>query len=207
MAETDVIRYWLRKEVEEDDGDDLDVEALEDREDLLEELIERKPLAESVFAERDRQWYRFTLSGNELRGLEAVRGPDDEGWRAVARGGLVESIAERILAADDLERFDGESPKDLTKVADFAAGVSGEEDLEELIVVGGGEDRPTSSMETTGRSAWRFTSWRRTNTSNRARTWASTAIGSYPTVASLEAAELTVGCDERQETSRSFRVP
>jgi hypothetical protein len=34
------------------------------------------------------------------------------------------------------------SPKGLTKVADFAAGVSGEEDLEELIVVGGGEDRP-----------------------------------------------------------------
>jgi hypothetical protein len=132
----------LRKEIEEDDGDDLDIEALEDRADLLEELIERKPLAESVFAERDRQWYRFTLSGNELRGLEVVRGPDDEGWRAVARGGLVESIAERILAADDLERFDEESPKDLTKVADFAAGVSGEEDLEELIVVGGGEDRP-----------------------------------------------------------------
>lgn len=142
VAETEVIRYWLRKEVEEDDEDTLDIDALETREELLDELIERKPLAESVFAEQDCEWYRFTLAENELRGLEVVKGPDNEGWRAVAHGGLIESIAERILAADDLEQFTQAVPKDITKVAEFADNVSGEEDLEELIVVGEREDRP-----------------------------------------------------------------
>jgi hypothetical protein len=142
VAESDVIRYWLRKEVEEDEDDDLDVEALEDREELLDELVERKPLAESVFAEEDHDWYHLALAENELRGLEVVRGPPDEGWRAVAKGGLIESTAERILAADDLERFGQNVPKDLQKVADFADNVSSDDELEELIVVGDEDGRP-----------------------------------------------------------------
>ena len=142
VAETDVIRYWLRKEIEEDDEDNLNPDTLNGREELLEALVERKPLAESVFAEADREWHRLVLSEHELRGLEVVKGDENEGWRAVAKGGLIESIAERILAADDLDAFDNEVPKNLTKVADFANNVSSETELEELIVVGDENGRP-----------------------------------------------------------------
>lgn len=142
VPETEVIRYWLRKEIEEDDQDDLDPDTIDDRDELLQELIDRKPLSESVFAETDCEWYRIVLSENELRGLEVVRGPEDEGWRAVAKGGLIESIAERILATDDLDKFDDEVPKNLTKVTDFADNVSSETELEELIVVGEEDGRP-----------------------------------------------------------------
>ena len=142
VTEIDVIEYWLRKEIEEADEDNLDPDTLDGREELLEALVERKPLAESVFAETDREWYRLVLSEHELRGLEVVRGPDNEGWRAVAKGGLIESIAERIFAADDLDAFDNEIPKDITKVTDFANSVSNEPELEELIVVGDESGRP-----------------------------------------------------------------
>ena len=142
VPETTVLQYWLRKEIEESDADDLAVEAIEDRDELLDELIERKPLAESIFAERDCTWYRLVLSKDELRGLEVVPGPNDEGWRAVAKGGLIESIAERILAADDLDEFDREVPKSLEKVTSFAETVTEDETLEELIVVGEAEGRP-----------------------------------------------------------------
>jgi hypothetical protein len=142
VPETEVLRYWLRKEVEENDEDDLDVKAIEDRDTLLAELSERKPLAESIFADRDCEWYRLVLSEAELRGLEVVKDPDNEGWRAVAKGGLIESIGERILAADDLEQFDKEVPKSIEKVAEFAENVSSDETLEELIIVGEGNGRP-----------------------------------------------------------------
>ena len=59
IAETNVIEYWLRKETEEDDEVDLDPDTLDGREELLEALIERKPLVESVFAEADRECYRL----------------------------------------------------------------------------------------------------------------------------------------------------
>lgn len=142
VPEIEVIRYWLRKEIEEDDADELDPDTLDDRDELLQALIERKPLSESIFAETDRHWYHVVLSENELRGLEVVNGPEDEGWRAVAKGGLIESIAERILAADELDEFDDEVPKSLTKVTDFANEVSSETDVEELIVVGDEDGRP-----------------------------------------------------------------
>ena len=142
VPETEVLRYWLRKEVEEDDEDDLDVDSIEERDELLAELNERKPLAESIFADRECEWYRLVLSEEELRSLEVVKGPDDEGWRAVAKGGLIESAAERILAADDLEQFDQEVPKPIEKVAEFAEHVSSDEELEELIIVGEEEGRP-----------------------------------------------------------------
>ena len=142
VAETEVIRYWLRKEIEEDTEDNLDPDTLDDRKELLDALVDRKPLAESIFGEADRNWYRLVLSEHELRGLEVVRGPENEGWRAVAKGGLIESIAERILAADNLDAFDNEVPKNLTKVADFADNVSSETELEELIVVGDENGRP-----------------------------------------------------------------
>jgi hypothetical protein len=142
IAETEVIQYWLRKEVEEDEDDNLDIEALEDREELLNELIDRKPLAESIFVDQDCEWYDLTLAENELRGLEVVKGPSNEGWRAVAKGGLIESTAERIFAADDLEQFSQNVPKDLQKVADFADSVSSDDELDELIVVSEEDDRP-----------------------------------------------------------------
>ena len=142
IPETEVIQYWLRKEVEENDVDTLDVGTLENREKLLNELIERKPLAESIFVDQDCEWYHLTLSEDELRGLEVVKGSEDEGWRAVAKGGLIESIAERILAADDLEQFSQDVPKDLPKVADFAESVSSDDELEELIIVGEEKERP-----------------------------------------------------------------
>ena len=142
VAETEVIRYWLRKEIEEDTEDNLDPDTLDDRKELLDALVDRKPLAESIFGEADRDWYRLVLSEHELRGLEVVRGPENEGWRAVAKGGLIESVAERILAANDLDAFDNEVPKNLTKVADFADNVSSETELEELIVVGDENGRP-----------------------------------------------------------------
>lgn len=141
VSEMEVIRYWLRKEVEEDD-DQLDVEAIEDKATLLSELTERKPLASSIFEERDCEWYRLVLSRDELRGLEVVKGPDDKGWRTVAKGGLIESIAERIFAADDPDRFDREVPKSIEKVTDFADDVSSGTEFEELIVVGEEEGRP-----------------------------------------------------------------
>lgn len=142
VPETEVLRYWLQKEVEEDDEDDLNVGGITDKNELYAELRERKPLAESIFAEQNYEWYRLVLSEDELRGLEVVKGPDDEGWRAVAKGGLIESIAERILAADDLDQFDQDVPKPIEKVAAFAENVSDDEELEELIIVGEEDGRP-----------------------------------------------------------------
>lgn len=58
------------------------------------------------------------------------------------RGGLIESIAERILAAEALEQFEREVPKDLTMVADIAEGASGDEEFGELIISGTEDERP-----------------------------------------------------------------
>ena len=79
VAETEVIRYWLRKEIEEDTEDNLDPDTLDDRKELLDALVDRKPLAESIFGEADRNWYRLVLSEHELRGLEVVHASVGEG--------------------------------------------------------------------------------------------------------------------------------
>lgn len=142
IPETEVLRYWLKEEMEEENNENLDPEAITEKDKLLSELIDRKPLAKSVFTERDRTWYRLILSEDELRGLEIVPGPDDEGWRAVAKGGLIESIAERILAADNLEQFDEMISKSLDKITGIAETVSGKDEFEELIIVGDKEGRP-----------------------------------------------------------------
>lgn len=136
-----VLRYWLAEEAAEDDGD-LAVDTIDDEAVLLDELIERKPLAESVFAERALEWYHVELDEEELRALRVVPGPSGEGWRSVAENGRIESVAEKIHEADDLDWLNEATEKDVEKVRSIAQNLQTQEAMEELIVVGDREDPP-----------------------------------------------------------------
>lgn len=55
----------------------------------LELLDDRRELAESIVLEEDLERYRLELTEGELRGPLVVKGPEGEGWRAVAEGSAV----------------------------------------------------------------------------------------------------------------------
>ena len=139
VSDTDVMRYWLGEEVDETDGD-LDPEALGTEPALRQELLDRNDIAERVFGAEPADWYRADLSADELRNLRVVVGPHDEDWRALTDDNRIESVAERIRDADDVERLDEKSPKDLREVVEFADDLAEGGDVGRLVVVKEGED-------------------------------------------------------------------
>lgn len=142
VSKEEVIRYWLTKELEEEEEPNIEPETIEDEAKLLGELVDRKPLAEGVFAERDREWYHIDLDEVELRELTVVKGEDGEGWRSVADDGRIESVASGIEETDDLEALNERTEKDLEKVVGIAHDLPSKEDMEELIVVGERGENP-----------------------------------------------------------------
>ncbi|WP_115865627.1 hypothetical protein [Halorussus litoreus] len=145
VSPDEVMRYWLREEVgdERDDasGDDRpDPDELATEPALREELFERKPIAERAFAAEPADWYRVDLSEHELRDLRVVVGPHDEDWRALTDDDRVESIAERIRDAEDVEKLDAETPKDLREVVEMADEIARERPESRLIVLKEGDD-------------------------------------------------------------------
>lgn len=110
-----VVREWADQQLD-DEGVDLDSRSPEE---LVELFEDRQRLAESIFLEEDLEWYRVQLTEAELRNLLVVKGPEDEGWRAVADGNDVESVAERIARAD-VESLDEDVPKDVVDVREIA---------------------------------------------------------------------------------------
>ena len=134
----EVLRYWLAEELEEE----KDSEEIDDERELLRELVDRKPLAEWVFEERDREWYHVDLDEEELRALTVVKGESGEGWRSVAEDGRIESVARGIEEGDDLETLNARTEKDLEKVVGIAHDLPSKEAMEELIVVGEPGENP-----------------------------------------------------------------
>jgi hypothetical protein len=128
-----MLRHWLAKEVHENDGDDLDVEAIDDDDRLLAELIDRKPIAESIFENSDLRWYHLDLEVEELEALHTVKGESGEDWRAITEDNSIASIADHIHAADNLADLD--TPKDLEQVVEFAAKFPDDIEMEEVIAV------------------------------------------------------------------------
>lgn len=129
----EMLRHWLEKEVHENEDDGLDVGAIDDEERLLEELIDRKPIAESIFEDSDLQWYHLDLEEDELEALHTIKGESGEDWRAITEENTIESIADHIHEADGLDDLD--TPKDLEQVVDFASKFPDDIEMEELIAV------------------------------------------------------------------------
>ena len=132
ISREEMLRHWLEKEVHENDGDDLAVDAIDDEDRLLDELVERKPIAESIFADSDLRWHHLDLHEDELEALHTIKGESGEDWRAITEENTITSIADHIHEADDLAELD--TPKDLEQVVDFASKFPDEIEMEELIV-------------------------------------------------------------------------
>lgn len=112
-----VAREWAGQEFAEDR--DIDVES-RPPEELVEMFEDPEQLAKSIFFEEDLEWCQIALTERELRNLLVVKGPEDKGWRAVAEGNDIESVAERIAEADSVEALNEEVPKDVADITDMA---------------------------------------------------------------------------------------
>ena len=133
-----VVRQWVEQETEEE-YDDLESRSIEELVALLEDP---QRLAASIFFEEDLEWYRIELTEEELRDVLVVKGPDGEGWRAVADGNDIESIARRIADADDIESLNEDVPKDVAYVRETAAEHESDEKRGSFIVVQESADEP-----------------------------------------------------------------
>ena len=133
ITREEMLRHWLEKEVHENEGDDLDVETIDDEDRLLAELVERKPIAESIFEDSDLRWYHLHLDEDELEALHTVKGDSGEDWRAITDDNTIASIADHIHGADDLADLD--TPKDLEQVVEFASKFPDDIEMEEVIAV------------------------------------------------------------------------
>jgi hypothetical protein len=170
VPETEVVRYWLGEEVDDEsdwkDDELLDPDTIDTEPALREELLERKPIASRVFGAEPAEWYHADLSEEELRDLRVVVGPHDEDWRALAEDNRVGTIAERIyeVETDDgttgktdettsVAELDAESPKDLREVVKMADAIDPEGRKVGSSSPGRATTRPTSRTVTTGR--WR----------------------------------------------------
>jgi hypothetical protein len=157
VPETEVVRYWLGEEVDDEsdwkDDELLDPDTIDTEPALREELLERKPIASRVFGAEPAEWYHADLSEEELRDLRVVVGPHDEDWRALAEDNRVGTIAERIyeVETDDgttgktdettsVAELDAESPKDLREVVEMADHIDPEGPESRLIVAREGDD-------------------------------------------------------------------
>lgn len=139
VSPEEVLTYWLGQEVEDEpdgpDPDELDTEPA-----LREELFERIPIAERAFAPEPADWYLADLTEDALRDLRVVVGEPEQDWRALTEDDRIESVAERIHEADDVERLDAETPKDLREVVELADEIEESGPEGRLIVVEEGDD-------------------------------------------------------------------
>ena len=140
VSREQVMRYWLREELDDAEDDPLDPDAIETEPALSEELFERKPIAERAFGAETADWYHGDLSESELRNLRVVVGPHEQDWRAVTDDDRIESIAERIYEADELGELDEEIPKNLTKVLEMADAIESSGPESRLVVLKEGDD-------------------------------------------------------------------
>lgn len=143
VSRTQVMRYWLREELDEADGDSLDPDAVETEPGLRQKLIEREPIAERAFAAEAADWYHADLSEAELRDLRVVVGPHDQDWRSIANDNRIASIAERIREAErrgDLADLDESFPKDLQKIVEMADAIDRDGPVSRLVVLKEGDD-------------------------------------------------------------------
>ena len=136
------LRHWLSKELEGEDedegdseGDDLSADDRHSTAELVEQLVVRKPIAHTIFNENDLDWFFVDLRAEELSELHVIKGPEGEGWRAVADDGTLESVARRIHEADDVERIHERAPKDLIEVVELAEEGPDERDSSPFVVV------------------------------------------------------------------------
>lgn len=134
VPERDVIRHWLENELDQEE-DPPDVEAIESERELLAALVERKPIAASIFRTQAIDWCELELSKEELTDLRVVKGPPDEDWRAVAYDNMVATAAFRIFETEDLAELDRMLPKDIEEVVELAKQVTASGPPERLIVV------------------------------------------------------------------------
>ncbi|WP_137283644.1 hypothetical protein [Halorussus salinisoli] len=139
VSETEVMRYWLHEELEDEDAGP-NPDALGTEPALREELFERKPIAERVFIPEQVDWYRADLSEEALRDLRVVVGPHDEDWRSLADDNRIESIAERIYETDDVAALEAESGKDLREVVELADEIERSGPEGRLVVLEEGDD-------------------------------------------------------------------
>ena len=140
VSPTDVMRYWLGEELDDDPDSDLDPDELATEPTLREELLERKPIAGRVFASETAEWYDVELSAEELKNLRVVVGEHDEDWRAITDDDRIESVARRIMEVDDLSEFDEATPKNLDKVVGLAEEFADSRPESRLVVVKEGDD-------------------------------------------------------------------
>jgi hypothetical protein len=134
-----VMRYWLRKEVEDED-DPPDPDRLATEPALRQELFERKPIAERAFAPDPADWYRVDLSEETLRDLRVVVGEPEQGWRALTEDDRIESIAARVHESDDLDELESESSEDLREVVELADEIQRSGVGSRLVVLREGDD-------------------------------------------------------------------
>ncbi len=132
VSREEPLGHWLSKELE---GDETSVEDLGSADELVEQLVVRKPIAHTVFNENDLDWFFVDLRAEELSELHVVKGPENEDWRAVTDDGTLESVARRIHEADDVARLHEESPKDLVEVVELADEPPEERDTSPFVVV------------------------------------------------------------------------
>lgn len=137
-----VIRHWLAEELEDEGKSIDDVVDGDDEAELANELFERKPIARSPFADRNLAWYRLELPEHQLRRLQVVKGSTGDDWRELAPDNELETVAQRIRTADDVDKLDEEFPKDVRKILGIADDVSEEAPMSEPIVVEEGERAP-----------------------------------------------------------------
>jgi hypothetical protein len=141
VSTDEVVREWAIQEIAEERDEDVDVES-RSPEELIGSFEERQRLAESIFLEEDLEWYRLSVSEAELRNLLVVKGPEDEGWRTVAEGNEIGSIAERIADAEDLEGLDQAVAKDVDDVHEMAESFGSGEGTRAFIAVQESTDEP-----------------------------------------------------------------
>jgi hypothetical protein len=138
VSQSEVVRYWLRVEVEKDgvpsseraasttddpvSGDEETASSVSDLSDraALDGLLDRKPGA-AAFLWRDAPvaWYRLDLTRTEFDALHVVEGPPNLGWRALSPDGTVRGAARRIDRGDP-ERLAATTGVDVSKVLSLA---------------------------------------------------------------------------------------
>jgi len=98
----EVLRHRLAEGLRAEESDPIDPEAIDEKGTLLDEPVDRKPLAKAVFDERETERYHVDLAEEEFRALTVVRGQDSEGWRSIAENGRIESVAHKIESSEDV---------------------------------------------------------------------------------------------------------
>lgn len=139
VSPEEVARYWLGQEAE-DEEDPPDPDSLDTEPALRQELFERIPIAERVFAPEKADWYLADLTEEALRDLRVVVGEPEQGWRALTDDDRIESVAEKIRETDDVAELESKSGKDLQEVLAFADEIEKSGPEGRLVVLREGED-------------------------------------------------------------------